>query len=198
MERRDLPGYYYGKHKTVLRAIIPFANTILDGEKKKYFKIQENSPAGSAYSSQDVKRRKLRDEKNVERAEAEARQQGRIRRAAILQAPLAGHILHREIEQVPRYRLDGARIYCQGLLPRGRLARHMSVHGARLFSLNHRPDLGQSVVDFNSGTSIVNRVAPKWSQHLGSALSNLLGSPPQDTFYGIRSSAIVSSTDCDA
>jgi len=147
---REIPGYYYGKKETTTCAVVHSANTISDKEKKKYFKIQENSPASSAYSSQDVKRRKARDEKNEEKAEADARQKGRVRRADIVKTSLSGHIFRREIGRDRRCRLDGPRIYARGLLPRGRVS--PAVNGNFLFALNHRPDLGQSMIDIRSGT----------------------------------------------
>jgi hypothetical protein len=101
------------------------ANPAQDKEKKKYFKIQNNSPASSAYSSQDVKRRKTRDEKNEERAEEAARQRGCIRRSRILEAPLAGQILSRELGQCGR--LDAAQIFSQGLVPQGRYVPSQSI-----------------------------------------------------------------------
>jgi hypothetical protein len=79
----------------------------------------------------------------------------------MLKAPLAGHILQREIQQCRRCRLDGARIYSQGLLPRGRLS--PQVNGNPLFVLDHRPDLGQSKLDIKLGMFLLGKGAPLWS-----------------------------------
>ncbi|KAK6583648.1 hypothetical protein PZA11_003378 [Diplocarpon coronariae] len=75
---RDIPGYYF------------------DNEKNKYFKIQPQGPASSAYSERDVKRRKLRDENEVAIVKEKQRQAGRIQRSKILEDPLFGGVLTRE------------------------------------------------------------------------------------------------------
>jgi len=122
---RDIPGYYYGKSRIKGLALYNLLIRHKDKEKKKYFKIQNNSPASSAYSSQDVKRRKTRDEKNEERAEEAFRQRGRIQRSKILDAPLAGQILSRELGQYGR--LDAAHVYSRGLVPQGRYVPSRSI-----------------------------------------------------------------------
>ncbi|KAF7880643.1 uncharacterized protein EAF02_007489 [Botrytis sinoallii] len=92
----ELPGYYY------------------DSEKKKYFKIQANAPSGSAYSSHDVKRRKLDDENNKAESLRVQRNVGRIKRAKILESPMAGGFLSREFGQ-PCLNTAAASYYAQSL-----------------------------------------------------------------------------------
>jgi hypothetical protein len=72
--------------------------TLADAEKKKYFKIQASSqaPASSAYSSRDVKRRKIKAERSAAQARETASHKDRIRRSKVLGAPLAGGFLERE------------------------------------------------------------------------------------------------------
>ncbi|ESZ96223.1 hypothetical protein SBOR_3381 [Sclerotinia borealis F-4128] len=74
-EAPQLPGYFY------------------DSEKRKYFKIQANVPSSSAYSSQDVKRRKLDDADKQAQSLRVQRNVGRIKRARILKDPIAGGFL---------------------------------------------------------------------------------------------------------
>ncbi|KAM0162511.1 hypothetical protein ACHAQE_003651 [Botrytis cinerea] len=92
----ELPGYYY------------------DSEKKKYFKIQANAPSGSAYSSHDVKRRKLDDENSKAESLRVQRNVGRIKRAKILESPMAGAILSREFGK-PCLNTVAASHYAQSL-----------------------------------------------------------------------------------
>ncbi|KAK3321070.1 hypothetical protein B0T19DRAFT_257532 [Cercophora scortea] len=78
---RDIPGYYY------------------DGEKRKYFKIEDGktAPAQAQWSAETVKRRqaeKLQDE--AQRASL-ARHAGRIKRARVLSDALTGGFLVREM-----------------------------------------------------------------------------------------------------
>lgn len=67
-----------------------------DREKKKYFKIQANAPSSSAYSSQNVKKRKNDDETERLYHLKAQRKSGRITRARILEVPIAGGFLSRE------------------------------------------------------------------------------------------------------
>ncbi|TVY55531.1 hypothetical protein LCER1_G003129 [Lachnellula cervina] len=124
---RDIPGYYYDK------------------EKRKYFKIETKSPAGSAYSSQDVKRRKTVDDDKEKRAKQAIREQGRICRSKILEASLAGQILSRELGQC--HGLDAAQLLSGGLVPQGRLPAFLGPNCNPLFTLFPRTDLGPSMVD---------------------------------------------------
>lgn len=120
-----------------------------DTKSEKYFAIQANyaAPASSSYSSQDVKRRKLRDEKEVEAAKKEERQARRIRQAKILHEPLAGGSLRRETG------IDGfnpAQILAGGLVPRGHhtlIAPSNREMGSGIFSIGHKPDVGSSVFE---------------------------------------------------
>ncbi|RDL38246.1 uncharacterized protein BP5553_02586 [Venustampulla echinocandica] len=117
----DIPGYYYDK------------------EKKKYFKIQSGSPASAAYSSQDVKRRKTRDEKTEATAFAIARQKGRIHRPKLLREPLTGGILAREQGQGTLRAPDAC---ARGLVAQGSVP--LVTFEDPMFAINHRPDLGPS------------------------------------------------------
>lgn len=65
MNGRPIPGFYWGErnHSPSLR-YVRVLRKILDPEKKKYFRVQANhvAPAGSQYSREAVKRRKLDNE----------------------------------------------------------------------------------------------------------------------------------------
>ncbi|TVY35631.1 hypothetical protein LSUB1_G004755 [Lachnellula subtilissima] len=124
---RDIPGYYYDK------------------EKRKYFKIETKSPAGSAYSSQDVKRRKTVNDDKEKREKQARRERGRICRSKILEASLAGHILSRELGK--RHGIDATQLLSDGLVPQGRLPAFPGPNRNALFTLFHRTDLGPSLVD---------------------------------------------------
>jgi hypothetical protein len=122
--------------------------SFLDKEKKKYFKIQSSSaaPSSSAYSQQDVKKRKLNDKKAESRATAVARERGRIKHSKILLEPLAGGFLRRENGQDG---LDTAQILAGGLVSQGYISAMMqfSSCSAPLFAFGHRPELGPSISD---------------------------------------------------
>ncbi|KAG4442239.1 hypothetical protein IFR05_002288 [Cadophora sp. M221] len=127
----DIPGMYY------------------DQEKKKYFKVQPSSagPASSAYSSQDVKRRKLRDEHGAKAARDQARQKHRIQHSKLLTEPLIGGVLQRE------YGNDGlepARILAGGLVRQGHVLidGEGAEDGTGMFAIIYRPDIGPSVINF--------------------------------------------------
>jgi hypothetical protein len=127
-------------------------HTLLDQDKKKYFKIQPSSagPASSVYSSQDVKRRKLRDEKEAKAARDHAREKLRIQQSKLLTEPLIGGALQRE------YGNDGlepAKILAGGLVRQGHvLIDEVRVAGGSgMFTIIYRPDIGPSVIDFRLG-----------------------------------------------
>lgn len=147
---RDIPGYYYGKLGRNGHVLVQPANTVhIDKEKRKYFKIETKSPAGSAYSSQDVKRRKTVDDDKEKRAKQAIREQGRICRSKILEASLAGQILSRELGQC--HGLDAAQLLSGGLVPQGRLPAFLGPNCNPLFTLFPRTDLGPSMVDIRLG-----------------------------------------------
>ncbi|PMD38873.1 hypothetical protein L207DRAFT_530339 [Hyaloscypha variabilis F] len=127
---RDIPGYYYDK------------------DKKKYFKIQPSgaTPPTSIYSQQDIKKRKLTEEKAASRALTIARERGRIKRLKILSKSLAGGLLAREIGQDGP---DAAQILADGLVSQGYISAMMqfSSCSAPIFAFGHRPDLGASTSD---------------------------------------------------
>jgi hypothetical protein len=68
----------------------------VDSEKGKYFKIQANAPSHSAYSSHDVKRRKIENEAQQAQELVSQRLVGRVSRSRIFAAPLMGGFLSRE------------------------------------------------------------------------------------------------------
>lgn len=127
----------------------------VDKERKKYFKIQSNgaAPPSSAYSQQDVKKRKLNDKKAELRALVVARDKGRIKRSGILSAPLAGGLLSRENGQDV---LDTAQILAGGLVAQGYISAMMqfSSCSSPIFAFGHRPDLGPSISDLWIGMSL--------------------------------------------
>ena len=97
---RNIPGYYYGKlNPAILRVEYLLIIMLLDEEKKKLFKIQTSSQASatSAYSSADIKRRKVEAERIANEARETARPKDRIQRSNILKEPLTGGILQREL-----------------------------------------------------------------------------------------------------
>ncbi|KAH7413319.1 hypothetical protein BKA64DRAFT_660795 [Cadophora sp. MPI-SDFR-AT-0126] len=127
----EIPGMYY------------------DTKNEKYFAIQANyaAPANSAYSSQDVKRRMLRDEKEAAATKKEEHQECRIRQARILQEPLTGGSLSRETG------LDGfdpAQILAGGLVRRGHhtiIVSPIEDVGSGMFSIGHKPAVGPSIFE---------------------------------------------------
>jgi len=151
----EIPGYYYG----IAAALCFFYVRALtwkraDKEKKKYFKVQASStaPPTSSYSSQDVKRRKTRDERAEARALGMVRRKGCIQRSKVLEAPSAGGFLAREHGQGG---LDGAQVFVGGLAPQGYIPSMLQFSSCSdpLFTMDHRPDLGPSMVDLRIGKS---------------------------------------------
>jgi hypothetical protein len=126
----------------------------IDKEKRKYFKIQASSaaPASSAYSSKDVKRRKLQDERSEAVTLRIARQRGRIQKSRILCEPMAGGFLAREQGQAG---LDVPRIYAGGLVQQGYLPAMTNFDHCSepIFTIDNRFDLGPSLVDIRIGKS---------------------------------------------
>ncbi|KAE8449714.1 hypothetical protein EG329_007489 [Mollisiaceae sp. DMI_Dod_QoI] len=137
---KDIPGYYY------------------DATKRKYFKIQgSTAPAGSAYSSSDVKRRKARDDHEEAQAHKVKREKGRIRRVSGLEDSLSGFVLKREFGgihdlEVPR------RILAAGLTDQGFYVPQKDRSLPRpepLFNICPYLDGGGSVVVVHSGKVLV-------------------------------------------
>ncbi|PBP23961.1 myocyte-specific enhancer factor 2d [Diplocarpon rosae] len=133
---RDIPGYYF------------------DQEKNKYFKIQPQGPTSSAYSGRDVKRRKLRDEKELAVRKEKQRQAGRIQRSKFLGDPLIGGVFTREYGYSG---FDPARIVAVGLVRCGTLCtKYLGAtniigpmrpqQSVPLFTIDRQPDYGSSVV----------------------------------------------------
>jgi hypothetical protein len=150
-----------------------------DRGKNKYFKIQASStaPASSAYSSQDVKRRKLQDERSEAVAFGIAQQRGRIQRARILQEPVMGGFLAREQGHL---RLDASQIFAAGLYEHGSVQAPIDYPSSGIF-FDIDPHIGSSVIDMRIGKSPItvyllpqpfcepdymsSRNITKWHQH---------------------------------
>jgi hypothetical protein len=58
--------------------------------------VKKGAPASAAYSSSDVKRRRLNEEQSAREAESAELKRLRIRRSEILEHPLLGGFLSRE------------------------------------------------------------------------------------------------------
>ena len=146
---------------------------IVDKEKNKYFKVQPSgtAPANAAYSSHDVKRRKLRDVRINARELAAARQQGRIKRSQLLAEPLCGGMLARENDEV---KLDTAQIIARGFVPQGRMFTPMDFRqcSTPVFEVVYRPELGHSMSDIYIGYD-------------GQLLSSPISSEKRDAHYDI-------------
>jgi hypothetical protein len=140
----NIQGMYYG---ILIPQTFPlkhvFTSLSLDTEKRKYFKIQANAPANSAYSATDVKRRYLEDERTKAIAEEKARQQGRIRR--FIRAPLTGGLLSREAGIIRN--LDGPRIFAGGLVSECYFREELGSPFDLIFIVLQRLDLGPSMVE---------------------------------------------------
>jgi hypothetical protein len=123
-----------------------------DKVKKKYYKIQASSaaPATSAYSSHDIKRRKLEDERSEALALRMARQKGRIQRSGALQSsPLSGLLAGEKVNSP----LDAANTFVGGLVEQGSFhdPDSMPGHCSPLFDVEPRPDINSSRVDLRIG-----------------------------------------------
>lgn len=127
---REIPGYYYDKLK------------------KKYFKVQTSSaaPASSAYSSLDIKRRKLEDERSEALALGIARQKGLIQRSSGLRNSPLSELLAGE--NVHSHR-DVAQTFVAGLAEQGCFhdSDSMPCSCSPLFDIEPRPDIDSSRVD---------------------------------------------------
>ncbi|KAL2066589.1 hypothetical protein VTL71DRAFT_2660 [Oculimacula yallundae] len=120
----------------------PIPGMYYDSTKNKYFKIQPNSagPASSAYSSQDVKRRRLRAEKEDEAAREQERRKRRIRRSEILERGLTGGILQREYGHVG---FEPASILAGGFMK----SEQFPIDGRGVFTITHRSEIGPQTID---------------------------------------------------
>jgi len=78
---RQIPGYYY------------------DAAKGKYFKIEKTAtaPSSAAWSLENVKRRKVEDKQAALQRQQVVRNKDRVRRAPVLESPLTGDFLAREL-----------------------------------------------------------------------------------------------------
>ncbi|RDW71306.1 hypothetical protein BP6252_07869 [Coleophoma cylindrospora] len=139
-----------------LRQAESTVDNVTDQDKKKYFKIQAGT-SGSAYSSRDVKRRKVLDAEAEAARVRSARQQGRIRRSAILNAPSAGGILEREYGR-SRQEDVNASVLARGLCQQDDLKwNRVMLSGVPpirpimnpIFAIHQRPDIGVSTADYH-------------------------------------------------
>lgn len=123
-----------------------------DKLKKKYFKVQTSSaaPASSAYSSLDIKRRKLEDERSEALALGIARQKGLIQRSSGLRNSPLSELLAGE--KVHSHR-DVAQTFVAGLAEQGCFhdPDSMPCSCSPLFDIEPRPDIDSSRVDIRIG-----------------------------------------------
>ena len=151
---RDIPGFFYGikTHQCFTLYLYPYLMPGKDKVKKKYFKIQASSagPAGAAYSSQDIKRRKLEDERTEALALGMAQQKGRIQiSSGLWKSPLGGLLPTEKVHS----RLNAAHTLTAGLVEQGCFHNPESIppHYSPLFDVEPRPDIDSSRVDIRIG-----------------------------------------------
>lgn len=124
MSRLEIPGYYFGKwhascswiliHQQLL--LYDFAERrigIADEEKGKYFKIVKShlAPSTAAYSSDNVKRRKLEDEANRAADRRKRLLRNHIRRhASLSNDSLTSSLLDHEVGAASRAKGLSARV----------------------------------------------------------------------------------------
>jgi hypothetical protein len=133
----EIPGYYYGWSLFILMSnYSTIAYHTLDKEKKKYFKIQHPSSSSAAYSSHDVKRLKLSDEREEAKAAASKKQHGRIKRSRILEETSIGGFLCRSYGQTD---LDIPRIFAAGLIAQGHIP-NRGFNTSSIFAIDPRPE----------------------------------------------------------
>ncbi|KAI9647421.1 hypothetical protein NHQ30_003806 [Ciborinia camelliae] len=129
----ELPGYYYGTF-----------------EKKKYFKIQANAPSKSAYSSQDVRKRKIDDENKKAQSLRVRRNVGRIKRARVLESPITGGFLSVGFGQSDLNAVSTS-VYAQNLIRTGEKSFLPAPGGGLLFAaMPQKPELYDSSVRFTA------------------------------------------------
>jgi hypothetical protein len=125
---------------------------LLDPLKNKYFAVQKGAPESAAYSSQDVKRRRLNEERSMREAAQAKRQILRIRHAQILENQFSSGFLLREQGQTHSFNVSN--IFASGLIPQPEIHAPESQFPALrnpLFAIEPRRDLGASIVDFQIG-----------------------------------------------
>ncbi|KAG9228952.1 hypothetical protein BJ875DRAFT_388378 [Amylocarpus encephaloides] len=115
----QLPGYYY------------------DEEKKKYFKQQVGTPGNSVYSSENIKRRKLREEHTKAESVKAAARRGRIKRSAILTQGINGQHLSREHGKTDHVTLSNS--FAASLVP-------YHCINTRYFTNDRQPKLAVSIL----------------------------------------------------
>jgi hypothetical protein len=120
--------------------------------KNRYFAVQKGVPASVAYSSQDVKRRRLNEERCMREAAQAKKEVLRIRHAQILEYQFCNGFLSREQGQARS--LDVSNIFAQGLIPQPVIQTPESQFRTLrnpVFAMVPRRDLGASTVDFQIG-----------------------------------------------
>jgi hypothetical protein len=139
----EIPGMYYGNLPQVPTSPQTYTNLYIDQQKGKYFKIQANAPSKAAYSSYDIKRRKLEDVRTKAVADEKARQRGRIRRP--MQEPLSSGVLAREYGN--KGCLDSPRIFAKGLVFQGYSSDESWQSFNFIFGVQERSDLGPGMIN---------------------------------------------------
>ncbi len=116
------------------------ANHDLDKEKNRYFKIQPGSSSVATYSSHDIKKRKLRDEKQESAELDQKKQQGRIQRSRILNVPSVGGLLRRSSSaEIPNVSFDASPILARGLVEQGHIPSRAMFTTDSLFTVIPQP-----------------------------------------------------------
>jgi len=145
MEGREIPGFYYGtlSHNHVHTRLTHLA----DKEKKKYFAIRTNGSAASssAYSSVDVKRRRIQD--NKEKAAQAERERPRIRKSKYMNNALKAGLLEREFGE---YELDVPQIMLGGYNREKRVeiqGEKQTFNTSSIFAVRNRDDTDDSKID---------------------------------------------------
>ena len=108
-------------------------------------------PVSSAYSSSDVKRRKISEHAAKLREALLLRQRGYIKKSKISQIALVGGHLERSLARLGH--IDDSQIYASGLIEQGNLSpsAQFVLCNDPLFDIEHRRDLGEGIVDVRMG-----------------------------------------------
>ncbi|KAK7977605.1 hypothetical protein PG988_005095 [Apiospora saccharicola] len=104
---REIPGYFYGNPA--------------DEEKKRYFKVESSrtAPSTSAYSSDNVKKRRLESQEATAVLQRLSLEKGRLKRSRLLNDALIGGVYAREYGLVRRDIQQAG--YAKGIVEKGAL-----------------------------------------------------------------------------
>ena len=108
--------------------------------------MQHNAPAESAYSSHDIKRRKLQDKRTAVLADEQVRHKGRIRRSIL--DPLTSGLLARDHGY--KERLNAPRVLAEGLVLQAYSNTMLESPYSGIFAALERPDLGSSMIELRT------------------------------------------------